>query len=198
MGKTSLTGSGFIAVILLVCMLTQPGIAANRRGAKLYPDKETTADMSGMNRIFIGWVDFREDDYALHGYSTKADWATQVGVLNLELQRLCQGKYLVGKTVDGAKQKGDENAAGYDLYLKFSDVLIDYSKYHLHLSIHFIDPKTNTEIGVIPARPYFGNDWGLVNYLKNAEDEISQKIKVEIMGRTEPEKKKLKIPLIQH
>jgi hypothetical protein len=37
-----------------------------------------------------------------------------------------------------------------------------------------------------------------VNYLKNAEDELSQKIKVEIMGGAPAEKKKLKIPLIHH
>jgi hypothetical protein len=40
---------------------------------------------------------------------------------------------------------------GYDLYIRFSDVLIDYGKYHLYLSIHFIDPKTNAEIRSIPA-----------------------------------------------
>ena len=102
-------------------------------------------------------------------------------------------KYLIGKTIVGAKEKGDENASGYDLYIKFSDVLIDYNKYHLYLSIHFIDPKTTNEIGSLPAMPYFGNDWGLVNYLKSALDEASQKIKVEVIGETP---KKGKIPLI--
>ena len=97
--------------------------------------------------------------------------------------------------MDGARTRGDENAAGYDLYIKFSDAMIDYSKYHLYLSIHFIDPKTNTEIGSIPARPYFGNDWGLVNYLKNALGEVSQKIKVEIVGGEQ--QKRRKIPLIR-
>jgi len=149
--------------------------------------------MSGMNRILVGWVDFREDDWALHGYENKADWAAKVTILNTELVRLCLPKYLIGKTIVGAKEKGDENAAGYDLYIKFSDVLIDYNKYHLYLSIHFIDPKTTNEIGSLPAMPYFGNDWGLVNYLKSALDEASQKIKVEVIGETP---KKGKIPLI--
>ena len=51
-----LMGRQLFAVILLVCIGVQPGLAARRRGAKLYPDKETTADMKGMNRIFLGWV----------------------------------------------------------------------------------------------------------------------------------------------
>jgi hypothetical protein len=182
------------AALPLAAMAVEPCLAARRRGAKLYPDKEMP-DMAAANKIFIGWVDFREDDWAAHGYSSKTDWATAVTTLNGELLRLCQSKYLSGKTVTGAKQKGDENAAGNDLYIKFSDVLIDYSKYHLNLSIHFIDPKTNAEIGALPARPYFGNDWGLVNYLKSALDEVSQKIKVEVIG-AEPQKKR-KIPLIR-
>jgi hypothetical protein len=183
------------AVILLVCIGVQPGLAVRRRGAKLYPDKETTADMKGMNRIFLGWVDMREDDWAVRGYKSKAEWAPKIVEMNAEFLRLCQVQLVDGKTVVGAKEKGDENAAGYDLYIKFSDVMIDYSKYHLYLSIHFIDPKTNTEIGSIPARPYFGNDWGLVNYLKNALGEVSQKIKVEIVGGEQ--QKRRKIPLIR-
>ncbi|MCL4488892.1 MAG: hypothetical protein M1570_12280 [Chloroflexi bacterium] len=185
-----------LLTLLLACLALQPCLAARRRGAKIYPDKETTTDMAGMNRVFVGWVDFRDDDYAAHGYSSKPEWAAKVVELNNELLRLCQGKYLVGKAVTGAKQMGDEGAAGNDLYIKFSDVLIDYNKYHLVLAIHFIDPKTNSEIGSLPARPYFGNDWGLVNYLKAALDEVGQKIKVEVVGGDQQKKKK-KIPLIR-
>lgn len=170
-------------VFLLVCMGVQPGLAARRRGAKLYPGKETTADMRGMNRIFLGWIDMKEDAWALYGYSSKEEWASMVTGLNSQFLGLCQNKLLGGKTVVGARDKGDEDAGGYNLYIRFSDVRIDYSKYHLYLSIHFIDPRTNAEIGSIPARPYFGNDWGFANYLKSALDEASQKIKVEIVGK---------------
>jgi len=180
-------------MILPACVGIQPGLAANRRGAKLYPDKETTADMSGVKTVFVGWADFKEDDWAMHGYTSKPEWANVNIGLNGTLLQRCQVK-LVGKTVDGAKQKGDENSAGHDLYIKISDVLVDYNKYHLYMSLHFIDPKANTELGVIPVRPYFGNDWGLVNYLKAALDEASDKVKVEILGNED--KKKRKIPLI--
>jgi len=177
-----------VAAILLACLAAESGLAAGRRGAKAYPHKETTADMSRTSHIFLGWIDMREDDWAVHGYSSKADWASAVTGLNGALAGFCQSKYLISKTVVGAKDKGDENAAGYDPYIKFSDVLIDYNQYNLYLSIHFIDPKTNTEIGAIPARPYFGNDWGFVNYLMAALDEVSQKIRVEVTGENHAKK----------
>ena len=180
-------------VFLLVCMGVQPSLAVRRRGAKLYPDKETTAEMSGKSKIFVGWVDMNEGDYAAHSYPSKEVWAGKILEINAELLRLCQVK-LVGKTVVGAKNKDDVNVAGNDLYIKFTDVKIDYSHYHVYLAIHFIDPATNQEIGSLPDRPYFGNDWGLVNYIKNAMDEAAQKIKVEIVGAGDP--KKHKIPLI--
>lgn len=179
-----------IAAVVLACVGLQPGLAARRRGAKLYPDKETAADMSGLNRDFLGWVDLTEHDWAAHGYASKAHWAAVATGLNSELLGLCQAKYLSGKTVVGATQKGDENAAGCDLYIKFSDVPIDYNNYHLYLSIRFIDPKTNTEIGSIPARPYFGNAWGFVNYWNAALDEVSRKIGVEVIGSTQQGKRK--------
>ena len=58
------------------------------------------------------------------------------------------------------------------------------------LSIHFIDPKTNSEIATIPVRPYYGNDWGLKNYLKAALDEVGLKVQVEVTGETPGKKKK--------
>jgi hypothetical protein len=177
-----------LALLLLVCVGVLPAMAARRRGAKLYPDKETTADMSGMSRIFLGWIDLKEDAWALYGYSSKEEWTSMIAGLNIQFLGLCQAKLPGGKTVVGATDKGDENAAGYNLYIKISDVLVDKSHYHLYMSIHFIDPRTNVEIGSIPPRPYFGNDWGLVSYLKSALDEASQKIKIEVIGL--PSKKK--------
>ena len=95
-----------------------------------------------------------------------------------------------GRTITSAKGNGDENAAGNDLYIKFSDVRVDYNNYHLILSIHFIDPKTNSEIASIPVRPYYGNDWGLKNYLKAALDEVATKVQVEVTGESPGKKKK--------
>jgi hypothetical protein len=153
------------------------------RGAKRYLTKESAADMTGMNRVYLGWIDMVPDDWAIHKYSDKTEWASQINILNNYLQRMCQTKYLPGRTVTGSKEKGDENPGDSDLYIKFSDVRIVYDDYYLYVSLHFIDPKTNSEIGTIPVRAYYGNDWGFENYLRAALDEVGVKIQVEILGR---------------
>jgi hypothetical protein len=172
------------AVLLLLCISSPTHSAAARHKVPRYLNKESTVDMSNMNRIFVGWVDLGADDWALYGYENKTDWADIIGSLNSSFSR----NLVPGRTIVSAKDKGDENAAGNDLYIKFSDVRVDYNNYHLILSMHFIDPKTNSEIAAIPVRPYYGNDWGLKNYLKAALDEVGTKVQVEVMGGT-PEKK---------
>jgi hypothetical protein len=172
------------ATLLLLCIFPPSSLAARHKVAR-YLTKESTIDMSNMNHIFVGWVDLGADDWALHGYESKIDWSDIIGSLNSSFSR----NLVAGRTITAAKDKGDENAAGTDLYIKFSDVRVDYNNYHLILSIHFIDPRTNSEIASIPLRPYYGNDWGLKNYLKAALDEVGAKVQVEVTGEV-PGKKK--------
>ena len=154
---------------------------AGRHSVKRYLTKETTVDMSKMNRIFIGWVDMHEDGWAAipMGYSSKEGWAEAIASLN--------NSHVVASDLNGhalvfAKNKDDEDAKDCDLYVKFTDVVVDYNDYHLILAIHFIDPKTNQEIGAIPVRPYYGNAWGLSGYLTEALKEVAVKLRVEING----------------
>jgi len=174
-----------IAALLLLC-LSLPASLEARHKVPRYLNKESTVDMSNMNHIFIGWVDLGADDWALHGYESKAEWADIIGSLNSSFSR----NLVPGRTIIAAKTKEDENASGNDLYIKFSDVRVDYDNYHLILSIHFIDPKTSSEIAMIPVRPYYGNDWGLKNYLKAALDEVGTKVQVEVTGVTPQKKQK--------
>jgi hypothetical protein len=177
------------AVLLLLCISFPTSLEA-RHGVKRYLTKESTVDMKNMNHIFLGWVDLGPDDWAVHGYDTKSDWSDIINSLNSAFSRGLQTTYLPGRTITAAKDKGDENAAGNDLYIKFSNVRVDYDNYHLILGIHFIDPKTNAEIASIPVRPYYGNDWGLRNYLKAALDEVGTKLEVEVTGELQGKKKK--------
>jgi hypothetical protein len=157
-----------IAAALLLLCVSLPASLEARHKVPRYLNKESTVDMSNMNHIFIGWVDLGADDWALHGYESKADWADIIGSLNSSFAR----NLVPGRTIIAAKDKADENATGNDLYIKFSDVRVDYNNYHLILSVHFIDPKTNSEIASIPVRPYYGNDWGRRNYLNAALNEV--------------------------
>ena len=170
---------------LLLLFISLPASLEARHKVPRYLNKESTVDMSTMNRIFIGWVDLGADDWALHGYESKAEWADIIGSLNSSFSR----NLVPGRTIIAAKTKEDENTSGNDLYIKFSDVRVDYDNYHLILSIHFIDPKTSSEIAMIPVRPYYGNDWGLKNYLKAALDEVGTKVQVEVTGESQRKKK---------
>jgi len=181
-GKRSLMRRWVVMGVLLSSIVLPPCAEARRHEVKRYLTKETTVHMKDMKRIFVGWVDMAPDAWAGYGYSSKEEWASVINNLNTAFQGLCGSKYVPGRTVTGAKEKGDENAAGNDLYVKFSDVGIDYNYYHLYLSIHFIDPKTNSELASIPGRPYYGDAWGFVNYLKAALDEVGVKLQVEVMG----------------
>ena len=171
-----------ILAAFLFCFAFPAQTAAGRHSVKRYLTKETTVDMSKMNRIFVGWVDMHEDDYGAHGYSNKQDWVDVINSLNSSLNSNLISNYLAGRTLVPAKNKDDENAQDCDLYVKFTDVRVDYDNYHLILAIHFIDPKTNQEIGAIPVRPYYGNDWGLRGYLNEALKEVGLKLRVEITG----------------
>jgi hypothetical protein len=101
-----------------------------------------------------------------------------------------QATYLPGRTITAAKDKADENASGNDLYIKFSDVRVDYDNEHLILSIHFIDPKTNSEIASIPSRPYYGDGHNVTESLKAAFDEVGTKLQIEVTGQAQGKKKK--------
>lgn len=157
--------------------------SAEARGAKRYLMKESSVDMANMKSVFIGWMDMAPDDWSIHGYENKAEWISTINQLNNFFQRQCQTKYLPGWTVTGAKDMGDEKPADGNLYIKFSDVKIDYDHYYLYLSIHFIDSKKNAEIAVIPTRAYYGNDWGFERYLRAALDEVAIKVQVEVFGK---------------
>jgi hypothetical protein len=176
-----------VIAVVMSCIVFQAPLGA--RGAKRYLSKESTVDMKNMNRIFLGWVDLVPDDWALHGYSARAEWTDAVNTLNYALLRSCQTTYLGDRTVTAAKEKGDENTEDSDLYIKFSDVRIDYDNYYLYVAIHFIDPKTKAELASIPVRPYYGNDWGFVKYLRAALDEVNVKLQVEILGGVQKKKK---------
>jgi len=186
------------ATLLLLCILLPTALEG--RGVKRYLKKESTVDMKNMNHIFLGWVGFSPDAWMFYRHKTafflstgdpftKEEWTDAISSLNSLFQSDLQSRYLPGRTITAAKEKGDENGPGNDLYIKFSDVRIDYDNSQLFLSIHFIDPKTNSEIAMIPLRPYYGDASGILECLKAALEEVGTKLQVEVTGGL-PEKTK--------
>jgi hypothetical protein len=168
-----------LMVVLLFCLGPQPLLEA--RGSKSNTTKETRVDLSATKSIFLGWVDLSPDQWSLWGYESKDEWMQVVKDLNYDFQSSCQGQYLVGRKVTGAKDRSDENTGGSDLYIKFSDVNIDHSYYGIRLSIHFIDPETNTEIASVPSRLYYEKRWFKFQlYMRGALDEVGKKLEAEV------------------
>jgi hypothetical protein len=179
----------FAGTLLLLCISFPTSLAARNKVPR-YLNKESSVDMSNMNHIILGWVDLEPDAWALYDSRSRADWAEVIASLNADSVRGLQATYLHGRTITAAKDKADENTSGNDLYIKFSDVRVDYDHEHLIVSIHFIDPKTNTELATIPVRPYYGDGHNVTEYLKAALDEVGTKVQVEITGVAPGKKKK--------
>jgi hypothetical protein len=143
--------------------------------------KTAPVDLKGMNRVFLGWVDVSPDDYHHQGYSTREEYAAVINHANTAFQEYCQSKAFSGRTMTAAKSRGDENTAGNDVYVKFSDVVYDH-KYRLHIAVHFIDLKTNAEIGSIPVKTYGAHMCGLEGCLIKELDKVGEDLQKEFAG----------------
>jgi hypothetical protein len=128
-------------------------------------------DMSNKNKIFVGWVDLSPDEYRLLDYDSKADWATVIDNVNTNFQSDLKSEFLVGRTLTMAKNREDTNPGDSDLYIKFTDASEDKG-YRLHIAVHFIDPKTNTELAVIPADRYGAHVCTLEGCIEKELDKI--------------------------
>ncbi len=158
----------FVAAALLACLEAQAG-----------PKKETAADMSAAKNIFIGWVGVPADDWTTLGYSDKDAWAAVIDRNNQVFQQACR-KALLGRQVTAAKSGTDEAAEGQDLQVQFADVLFDSNSYALHLSIHFLDPRSGKELASVPTRSYRGGHFSVDNCLRGALEKVAEKVGNEI------------------
>jgi len=159
------------AILLLLCIASPTSMKAG--------DKKPAVDMSNMKTIFVGWVNLDPDTYRVLDYDTKAEWAEVINEFNAYFQDQLKTNYLAGRTLTMAKNKDDENAAGNDLYIKFTDASEDKG-YRLHIAVHFIDPKTNTELAVIPAERYGAHVCGLVKCMEKEVDKVGELVKKQV------------------
>jgi hypothetical protein len=159
------------AILLLLCIVSPTSMKAG--------DKKPTVDMSNVKTIFVGWVNLDPDTYRVLDYDTKAEWAEVIDEFNAYFQGELKTNYLAGRTLTMAKNKDDENAAGNDLYIKFTDVSEDKG-YRLHIAVHFIDPKTNTELAVIPAERYGAHVCGLVKCMDKEIDKVGELVSKQV------------------
>ncbi len=163
-----------LIALLLSCMVLPAALAAKEKG--------TPVDMKNIHLVFIGWVDVNPEDYHMQGYSTKQEWLDVINAANVNFQKNCLAvSGLSGRTVTGAKDRNDVNTAGNDLYIKFSDVQFD-RKYRLHVAVHFIDLKANSEVGSIPLERYGAHLCSLSGCMDKELEEVRKEIQKQLAG----------------
>jgi hypothetical protein len=163
-----------VIALLLSCAVLPAALVAKEKGAPV--------DMKSFHRVFIGWVDVNPEDYHMLGYSTKQEWSDVINAANVNFQKDCESlKGLSGRTVAGAKDKNDIGTAGNDFYIKFSDVQFDH-KYQLHLSVHFIDLKTNSEVGSIPLESHGAHFCSLSGCLDKELAQVREQMQKQLVG----------------
>jgi len=161
----------FAAALALLCIASPASVEAHAT--------KSSVDMSNMNKIFVGWVDLDPDTYRVLDYDTKAEWATVIDNINAYFQDDLKSNYLAGRTLTMAKNKDDVNAAGNDLYIKFTNASEDKG-YRLHIAVHFIDPKTNTELAVIPEVRYGAHLCALVGCMEKELGKVGELVSKQV------------------
>jgi hypothetical protein len=159
-----------VAVALLLGMVFTVPLRAK--------EKNAAVDMSGMNRIFLGWVDLSPNDYYKQGYPAKEAYLEVINNANLAFQDMVRTKF-PGRTITVAKDRNDQDNAGNDLYIKFSDAVFTHG-YRLMLSVHIIDLKTNQEVGSIPMRKYTGHLCGLESCMHKELEQVADELKSQL------------------
>jgi hypothetical protein len=157
-----------VSALLLLIVAIPASLSAGK--------KPTPVDIKNFNKVFIGWVDVNPEDYHSLGYGSKQEWVGVINGANVNFQKgLASSSAFAGKTVTGAKDRTDTNTAGNDLYVKFTDVEFDH-KYRLHITVHFIDLKSNSEIGSVPLETYGAHLCTLSGCLDKELAEVNKKI----------------------
>lgn len=155
--------------LLLSMALTAPLLAK---------EKNAAVDVSGMNRIFLGWVDMSPDEYRKQGYHTKEAYLDVINRANLAFQDMVRAKF-PGRTITVAKDRNDQDTAGNDLHIKFSDAVFTHG-YRLMVAVHIIDLQTNNEVGSIPLKKYTGRLCGLESCMHKELEQVADELKSQL------------------
>lgn len=170
-----------ISYVLLLSISCLPILNCASRQPQLQPITQKP-DISKYSTVYIQWIDFREDYYAVLGYATKSEWVNDIQVLNDFYQQYCRMALFNNKeNVIIGRNENDREYPTKGLLLKLSDIRIDYDHYYLYAAINLVDLETKETILSTPREPYYGDTWGFVRYLKAALKVIGHRIEDHII-----------------
>ena len=131
------------------------------------------------NDVYIGWLDYEEDNWKKFGYESQHQWTVVVNEMNVKGLAIWLKEWMAGKNVDHAKKR-DYEEPSKGLYVKFSDcVLWDYGAY-AEVTLEYIDVSTKetlykSRIGISAAQ-----GWNFENSLNNLTYNIALYINSQI------------------
>ncbi|MCL5278245.1 MAG: hypothetical protein M1517_10810 [Deltaproteobacteria bacterium] len=145
-----------------------------------------TEQFQKFNRIYVGWVDFGEQNWTKYGYGTKGEWTDEIRTQNIDsLQSYTRG-YMKGWNVIGADSRSsvtpwDQNT----LVILFSHVSLTPGTNQFRCEMSFYDGGTrkllkrvNEQPSPISYNPYGG--WSNASFsgqLSNSMSGVAYDIK---------------------
>ncbi len=82
-----------------------------------------TINISGSQKVYIGWLDLRPGDYRKYGYPSREEWQKDINDLNGSLQKFVRD-YMKDCNVSGVAQNNDKMPPN-GFVIQFSNVNID-------------------------------------------------------------------------
>jgi hypothetical protein len=110
-------------------------------------DNPSSPKLSGYKSIYVGWLDFNEDEWKTYGYDSKDLWLTEIKRHNVKgLQEYFKAE-LPDKTVFGALSKTEIYSGKGDLFIKFKLINLEaktgaFKDASLTVDAEFIDGKS--------------------------------------------------------
>ncbi len=122
-----------------------------------------TKQYQKFNRIYVGWMDLGENNYAAYGYGTKREWEQEIKSQNIDSLQEYTREYMKRWNVIGANSKTavitrDPNT----LLIKFTHVVLTPGTGQLTCTMSFYDGGTGKLLKTVHEAPSSVdyNPWG--------------------------------------
>ena len=134
--------------VLTLCLVLMSGaILTCGSSYTIRSQQPSSPKLQKYSRVYVGWLDFGEENWKKYGFQSPRLWAGSIKELNVKsLQSYCRSS-LSGKTVSGAMARGADAPAKSDLYIKLKlqkhEVETGLNRIqYLHLNVNYIDMST--------------------------------------------------------
>lgn len=182
--RKTLTSFAVLALAAVLAGLTGCASAIN-----LKKETPATKSLASYQKIWVGWLDLRPDDYEKYGFESAEIWKGEIEKFNETGVRAYMKETLGDRIMGGAQGPGDQPPADADLAVKlvFDKFVLNHDGWgdvdEMHLTVEMVDPAAKetvyrADMSVTNAAPFprnwKGNSfdgrvdnevWNLANFL---------------------------------